>query len=824
VKIELPPTKAAYIFILPSYPKVEYPSQALLGNMFIEHSLIKPKAIEKRMYQVNIAGSASKRSTLVVLPTGMGKTVVALLVMADVLKKKKGRILFLAPTKPLVEQHAAFLRQYLLDSEPYVFTGEVAPKKRDELWKDAKIIVSTPQVVVNDLISARTKLDDFALIIFDEAHRATGDYAYVFIAEKYQGLHGLVLGMTASPGSEAKRILDVCGNLGIELVEIRSEFDPDVIPYVHEIKVKWFKVPVPGKFLDIIKILKEVFNSHIKDLRKYGFFKGNRLVSTKDLLNAQREIQARLREGGERKSAFYHAASTQAAAVKVNHALELVETQGVSALKNYLERLGKEAFSRGGSKASKTIMNDPKIKKAIKLAYEIDIEHPKIGHVVHEVKKQFKQKKDSRIIVFTHYRDTSLLVSEELGKQDGIRPIRFVGQASRGEDKGLSQKQQVECIQDFKDGKYNVLVATSVAEEGLDIPSTDLVVFYEPVPSEIRTIQRRGRTGRKRAGKVVVLIAKQTRDEAYYFSSIRKEKRMRSELHVLRSELSKDIKVGEPKGSHKSEIEKVKAVDLEVVEEEVEPEEKEVEVEDKKIKIEKMKTVKIKEEEKGQSKLFDFEKVAKKNAIIADTREFNSDVVRELSRRGVVVESQQLDIGDYILSDRLAVERKDVGDFLSSLMDGRLFSQLKMLSTAYINPILVLEGDGLFERSGVSENAIFGALASIVSDFNISVLSTNNSKETANLLAFMAKREMEEGRPVGIRGEKFSMSIQERQQFIVEGLPGVSATLAQRLLTHFGSVKSIMEADVDELCEVKGIGDTIAKGIVEAIRSGYLRK
>jgi len=794
--------------------------------MFVEHQLIRPNTIEKRTYQINISNSALKQSTLVVLPTGMGKTIIALLLIAEILKEKRGKILFLAPTKPLVEQHASFLRDFLMDVDPMVFTGEVGPKKRDELWKDASVIVSTPQVVVNDLISARTKLDDFALIIFDEAHRATGDYAYVFIAEKYQGVRGLVLGMTASPGSEAKRILDVCNNLGIELVEIRSEFDPDVIPYMHEIKVRWISVPVPAKFLEIIDLLKKVYNGYIKDLKKYGFFRSNKPVSMKDLLKAQREIRARLQEGGGGKSAYYHAASVQAAAVKVNHALELVETQGISALKNYLERMGKEAFSRGSSKAAKSVMNQPNIKNVVRLVSEIDIEHPKIGFVVQEVRKQLKAKKDSRIIVFTHYRDTSILVTEELGKDKEIRPVRFVGQASRGEDKGLTQKKQVELIQSFKDGLYNVLVATSVAEEGLDIPSTDLVVFYEPVPSEIRTIQRRGRTGRKRAGKVVVLIAKHTRDEAYYWSSINKEKRMKRELYVLRTELSQAIKVGEPKSIVEEELETITGEEEEKASEEIE----EVSYEDKAEQTEVFeaiknpeKTSRIKQEKmKGQVKLTDFGTQERKTTVIADTREFNSDVVKELARRGVVVESQQLDIGDYILSDRLAVERKEVEDFLNSLMGGRLFSQLKMLKSAYINPILVVEGEHLLSKRSVSENAIFGALGSIVSDFNISVISTNNSKETANLLAMLAKREIEEGRPVGIRGEKVSMSLQERQQFIVEGLPGVSATLAQRLLGHFGTVKAIMEADVKELCEVKGIGETIARGIVETLRSGYL--
>ncbi len=816
--------------------------------MFVEHPVVNPKKIEKRMYQVNIAEAASEHSTLVVLPTGMGKTIVAMLVIADILEKKKGRILFLAPTKPLVEQHASFLREFLVDCEPLVFTGETPPKKRVELWRDAQIIVSTPQVVVNDLISARIKLADFGLIIFDEAHRAVGEYAYVFIAEKYQWVNGLALGMTASPGSEAKKIMDVCQNLGIERVEIRSEYDPDVMPYVHEIKVRWIKVPVPAKFLEVTTLLRKVFNEYIKELKKFGFFLSSKPVSMKDLLKVQREIQARIREGSGKKSAYYSAASSQAAAVKVNHALELVETQGITALNNYLERLGKEAFSRGGSRAAKSIMNHPNIKQAFKVLDKIDIEHPKIGFTIQEVAKQFKKKKDSRVIVFTHYRDTSLLVTEVLEKTRGIRPVRFVGQASRGEDKGLSQKKQVECIQDFKDGTFNVLVATSVAEEGLDIPSTDLVVFYEPVPSEIRTIQRRGRTGRKKAGKVVVLIAKKTRDEAYYFSSISKEKKMKRELHLLRTELSRAIKVGEPKFAPEEElkdnIQKTAVDDVPVqqlrVEKEIERVEpaKEITKPSKMLVAEEKVTrsgsmvavrnpkmsTKPESPKEGQARLLDFHDHKRDPTIIADTREFNSAVVRELSRKGLIVESQQLDVADYVLSDRLAVERKEVSDFIRSLMDGRLFSQLKMLKGAYINPILVIEGEGLFTKGGMNQNAIFGALASIISDFNISVIFTNDDAETANLLTMMARREMAEGRPVGIRGEKVTMSKREQQQFIIEGLPGVSATLAQRLLAHFGSVKAVMDADEKQLSEVRGIGGTIAKGIVDTVRSGYLKK
>lgn len=793
----------------------------IILKMYIENPLIKPKSIEKRAYQVNISKAAAEQSTLVVLPTGLGKTIIALLVIVDVLQKKKGRILFLAPTKPLVEQHAAFIKEFFVGVKPTVFTGEISPSKRDVMWEESKIIVSTPQVVVNDLISGRTKLNGFGLIIFDETHRAVGEYAYVFIAEKFKEKDGLVLGITASPGSDAKRILEICYNLGITLVEIRSEFDPDVVPYVHEIKVKWIEVTMPLKFADVRKLLKNLLDYYIKDLHRHGFLRGKKPVSTKDLLNVQRVIQAKLQAGGS--PSLYSAASAQAAAMKVNHALELLETQGVSALENYLDRLKKEGMSRGASRAAKAVINHDNFKAMIRKLKKIEVEHPKVRMAIDVVLDQLNRKRSSRIIVFTHYRDTSVLISNELAKFKEVRPVRFVGQASRGEDKGLSQKKQVELIQKFKGGEYNVLVATSVAEEGLDIPATDLVLFYEPVPSEIRTIQRRGRTGRKRPGRVIVLITKSTRDEAYYWSSIGKEKRMKRELHVLRTELNRDIRVGEPRPlSEEKEFKHMK-----IGEPEVKPELKE-DIKEQTVSIKSPKReMKSKTEIKpikGQLNLMDFESGTTKLKIVADTREFNSDVVKELSRMEILVNPQQLDIGDYIISDRLAVERKEVDDFLQSLIDGRLFGQLKRLKSAYIHPVMILEGEGLFTRRQIKHTSIFGALASIVSDFGIPVISTKDRRETAELLAAMIRREVSNGRPIGLRGDKTSMSTLERQQFIIEGLPGVSATLAQRLLTHFGNVKAIMDADVEELCEVKGIGDSIAKGIVDVVSTGYLIK
>jgi Fanconi anemia group M protein len=816
--------------------------------MYIQHPLIQPDVIEEREYQVNIARTCTHQSNLVVLPTGMGKTICALIVIADRLQKFNDKILFLAPTKPLVEQHAAFLKEFLIiDPEDIiVFTGEVPPAKRNEMWNDGRIIVSTPQVIQNDLIAGRIKLSEVSLVIFDEAHRAVGNYAYVYIGKIYpkqREENNLVLGMTASPGNEAKKILKVCKNLNIEGVEIRSEYDPDVLAYIHDIDLKWVTVSVPERVKEVVKLLTRALNKHLKILYGFGLIRRPYMTSTKELLMAQKRIQGKMRAKGRKPpQSLYHAAVVQAAAIKLNHAIELAETQGINALRNYFERMRKEAESRSGSRTTKILIKNNNLKMAMKLAEKIEFEHPKIAKVTEIVRKQLQVKPNSRIIVFTHYRDTSDLVETALNEFPGVRAVRFVGQASRGTDKGLRQKEQVELIKKFKEGAYNILVATSVAEEGLDIPATDLVVFYEPIPSEIRTIQRRGRTGRKRPGKVFVLITKQTRDEAYFWSSKGKEKRMKRELEFLRSELSGELKVGVPKpptdlirprGPIFSIPEPENEIETDqVVKDDVMPEVENLDLTTTTPDVEKISEVEdIPEMKKeGQLKLFDFgedEKVKKKPnpriSMIIDHREFNSNAVRRLSQLDVLIKPEQLDVGDFILSDRVGVERKQASDFLSSLIDGRLFDQLKRLRSTYIRPILIIEGDGLYTNRQITSNAVNGALASILADYNIPVITTKTEIETVELLISIARREQTDGRAVGLRGEKGTMSVQERQQFIIEGLPNISATLAQRLLDHFGSVGAVMMADVDELAKVKGIGRKTAEEIKGVIENKYFR-
>ncbi len=774
--------------------------------MAYEHPLIKEGEIEERAYQVNIARVARDVSTLAVLPTGMGKTIIAFMVMADIkAKNPDGKILFLAPTKPLVNQHATDVEGLLELGKPVVFTGEVKPAERAKLWKKNDVIVSTPQVIRNDLMSQSISLDDVALIVFDEAHRGVGGYAYVFIGEKYRELDGLALGLTASPGSEVDQILSVCDNLGFEKVEIRTKYDPDVIDYIKKREYKWVNVSLPPTQRKIVNRLKDLRKRYMTDLQRHGFLNGRRAdqISKKAILDANRMIRARLNSGG-RKS-LYNAASIVASALKLDHAIDLAETQGPDSLSEFLEKMENQASGRGGTLAAKRLIESDEVKEVKALLKHVEKEHPKIDKAIEVVKEQLEKKKDSRIIAFTSYRHTARKLKDKLDELDGVSPVRFVGQADKEGDKGLKQREQVEAIEDFEKGVYNVLVATSVGEEGLDIPATDLVVFFEPVASEIRTIQRRGRTARKRKGKVTVLITKNTRDEAYYWASRNKEKNMWRILNSLRKEIEK--KVGSSQAGPKND-ESYRVV---------------TKKSKKELKTEDRKPDDMSENlDEGQKSIFDFNPQSDDSdstyELTIDSREQNSKVVKELSQKDIKINTARLTTGDYLVSENTIIERKSVDDFLESLINGRLFSQAKALTRDYQKPLIIIEGQGLFHRRNIDERAIYGALASLATDFKLPVLMTADEGETASLIHAILSRGKKKKHTASLRKDKESMSSRDSKLYILEGLPNISGLLAERLLEHFGSVKAVFEADEKELREVKGIGPVTAKRIVELVK------
>jgi len=800
-----------------------------MSSGFVSHPLLVPDTVSSRSYQETLSEKALDKSSLIVLPTGLGKTIIALLVILNRLQlHENGKVLMLSPTKPLVEQHASFFRK-VMDIDPeqiVVFTGSTPPAERCELWKQARVIVSTPQVIENDLLCRRFTLEDVVHVTFDEAHRATGNYAYVYIAKRYmeEAKSPLILGITASPGSTTEKITEVKENIFAERVEVKTEYDSDVAPYIYDKDVEWIRVDVPDKS-NVIRILLEVIiEDRLKKLFEMGvIYSKNMALNKKELLLLQQKLQADIAKGGSPES--YKAISVLAEIMKVGHAVDLIQTQGVLPLRRYFDRMREEATTKGGSKATRRLFEDARLQHAMKVTDETDEVNPKTEKVVEIVLEQLRENPSSKVIVFTNFRDTAEVVVQRLAGVEGIKPVRFVGQASKLNDKGLSQKKQVEILDKFRSGEYNTLIATSVAEEGLDIPSTDMVLFYEPVPSEIRSIQRRGRTGRNTIGRVIVLISKGTRDEAAYRSSQSKEKKMYKTMQNMKDGQGMESLLA---GASMA------ALPVNDVLDDILPEEPPAE--DAAVRTGGSGLVSLQpapepllqpqlQASTGQAKLELFRESKEDGVIVlVDSRELRSPVVKKLEELGAKFDVRTLEVGDYVLSDRVCIERKTTDDFLSTIFDPNrgMFEQIINMKHEFLRPMLIIEGSGLYTKRRISPAAIQGIIASISVDFGVPVLFTADEGETASYIYTIARREqMDRKRSIHPHAQKSSQTLPERQEYLVSAISEVGPVIAKNLLRHFGSVKQIASASQEELQAVERVGPKTAARIREIMDAEY---
>ncbi|TKX75949.1 DEAD/DEAH box helicase [Halorubrum sp. GN11_10-6_MGM] len=817
----------------------------------IDRPLLVDDFLQRRRYQLQLADAAADEHTLVCLPTGLGKTTVSLLVTAERLHEAGGKALFLAPTKPLVQQHADFYREALSipDDEIVVFTGDVKPDDRAALWDDARIVIATPQVVENDLVGNRISLRDVTHLTFDECHRATGDYAYVYIAERYHAdaADPLVTGMSASPGGDTEEIETVCENLGLVNVEVMTEDDADVDEYTHDTDVQWEQVTLPDEVLAIRDALNEVITDRLEKLKQLGVTNTtNPDLSQKDLNKMRGQLKQMMDND---QSEGYKGMSTHAEVMKLRRATELVETQSVESVRRYFERQREAARSSGASKASQRMVADPKVREAMRKAESFDGLHPKFSKARILLAETLGINEGERAILFTESRDTAEALVEFLSASFDVR--KFVGQGDKDGSDGMSQKQQQETLDEFKAGEFEVLVSTSVAEEGLDVPEVDLVCFYEPVPTAIRSIQRKGRTGRQAEGKVVVLMAEDTRDEAFFWISRRREKKMASQLTELKQAtddiedtVGDDGQAGLDAFSGGDAATDDDAPDDDATADAVEAEEGD---EGSKGDADAGLTDFAAEarggdeaggeDDAGDTEVGDDTADADDDGVVAtagvdegveivvDQRELDSSIAKDLSTRdGLVTRLETLAVGDYVLSDRVAVERKSAADFVDSMLDSdrSMFEQVGELSRAYARPVMIVEGTNLYGQRDIDPNAIRGALASLAVDFDVSVLRTESEEDTTELLATIAKREQEtRDREVSVHGEKTTKTRAEQQEYVVSSIADIGPVTARTLLEHFGTVEAVMTAPEDDLLEVEGVGPVTAERIREVVGSEY---
>lgn len=473
-----------------------------MAERYIDRKYVQKNSIEYREYQTNLARQAADENCIIVLPTGLGKTAVALQVIAEYMSRGKGGALFMAPTRVLVNQHYEFLREHLTIEDISVITGSDTAKKRSKMW-ESSVVCATPEITKNDLDRQMVSPSQFSLVVFDEVHRTVGDYAYSGIAERMAHTDARIMGMTATLPSEIDKATEIMTRLRIASVAARTENDPDVKPYVRETDTAWVNVELPPELKEIQGLLKSALNQRYDELSNAGIGTG-RHYSLSGLIKARDYVLRHKR----------FAARALFTAIRIHYAQNILEAHGITPFLRFCER----AKERGGVGVKLLFEADPNFTKALRLAREAQsrgIEHSKMGKL-----KDIIESVPGKALIFTSYRDSVDTIAKNL-KTSGIRSGILIGKAG---ETGLKQEKQIQTVQDFRDGKFRVLIATRVGEEGLDIAEVNQVIFYDNVPSSIRFVQRRGRTGRRNVGKLVVLIAKGTIDEAYYWAGRRKVK------------------------------------------------------------------------------------------------------------------------------------------------------------------------------------------------------------------------------------------------------------------------------------------------------------
>ncbi|MEM0080050.1 MAG: helicase-related protein [Nitrososphaerota archaeon] len=519
----------------------------LLESPIVKNPLIRWDRIQKREYQLRISENAVNRNTLVVLPTALGKTLIAVFLSAYYLYNYPfKKVLVMAPTRPLVHQHYNTFINILKikPSEVKILTGEIEPAYRLHWWSNdnIKLYFATPEVVRNDL-EIGLNLRSFSLLVFDEAHRARKNYAYSIVAEAYmrQSPCPVILGLTASPGGDEKKVREIVDKLYIEHIEYRSEYDEDVKKYIHGVETEYKVVEPPQSYGKYVQILREMMNEQLHKLIAAGVLKKDpEYVFRRDLLEIGEMLRfdVNITMLDEERGRMWDLIIAQSTALILYHAIDLLLSQGQYAFTRFLEKIVEEKRKQ----SHRRIARDPRFRELLEIMKKEKLEeHPKIPALIEVLREEVEKNPGGRILVFTQYRDSAEHIVEVL-KSNGFKAEIFVGQGRRGRktlDKrpSMTQKQQLEVLQKFRDGELKILVATSIGEEGLDIPQCDLVVFYEPVPSEVRLIQRRGRTGRAREGRCVILVADKTLDMVYLVKAGEKVKKMRKVMEKINQTL-----------------------------------------------------------------------------------------------------------------------------------------------------------------------------------------------------------------------------------------------------------------------------------------------
>jgi len=492
-----------------------------------------------RDYQFNIVHKGLFHNLLVALPTGLGKTFIAATVMLNWFRwTKDAQIVFVAPTKPLVSQQidACFNIVGIPRSQTTMLTGEVPPAIRAEEWQEKRVFFMTPQTLINDLKNGMCDPKKIVLLVVDEAHKATGNYAYVEVVRFMRRFNSSfrVLALTATPGANVESVQKVIDGLDIARVEIRTEESLDIREFVHarNTELEIFDNS------DEITMSLELFAAAVRPLlnklnTQNAYWSKDPTAMTLFGLKMARDEWMKseaARAGGMSLKGMIN--SIFNVLMSLAHNLELLKYHGIGPFYHKMKLFEDGEYGKG--KYAKQIVEDAHFKKLMnRLRSWINepdfVGHPKLSYLKTVVLNHFmdaadgrgraagRPPSDTRIMIFAHYRDSAEEITRVLNRHGPmIRAHVFVGQSGTSASEGMDQKTQLSVINKFKAGTYNTIVATSIGEEGLDIGEVDLIVCYDSSKSPIRMLQRMGRTGRKRAGNIVLLLMRGKEEADYH--------------------------------------------------------------------------------------------------------------------------------------------------------------------------------------------------------------------------------------------------------------------------------------------------------------------
>ena len=754
----------------------------------VNHPLLN-EGVEARAYQLRSLERALSASTLMVMPTGFGKTAVEWMAMAEYLRTGARKIILIAPTTGLVDQQRRMAQERLAlpDEVILAYTGDTPPAKREALWEKGRIIIATPQVIRNDAMKGLLDLSIVDLLIVDEAHHATGNHAYAQVGKLYtqaRGEHGRVLAATASPGSNIRHISEVKTNLNAHNLDLTKRSEALVAPYDVDMEVHQHRLELPPALKTLLQPIEQHFEEEVAHLKRLGFLPPKEFIASGDIEKAQLRASRAI---AQRDVRGYDAARRVADLRRIHMLTNLLKSQGTEVARSFLQRAEDEG--REGRKTNRMLALP--VIHALRLSLnDIGELHPKVEVVDRLVQAELTQKPEGKILIFTEYRDTVKQIVANLNALPGVEADAFIGQSSRGNQKGMNQKEQLAQLNRFRSGEINVLVATSVGEEGLDVPSADLVILYEPVPSAIRAIQRRGRTARQRAGSVHVLIAQGSRDVYVQRASEQQESNMhRLMKQMVRQRNFKEyFEIDHEALAHFSIVDSNQRMPAkEFLEREISLNPNSIEQEQAPVN-EKRKASNVHRtaapltpEQRRPKEQMGLDHFAEKSpstsveppkelatfpptqiqavlnaaskemtdmnttkgankTIQIDHREVNSTLPAYLHGLGFNTELTQLPHGDLRLSSRVLIERKTSRDLLASIKNGRLLSQCHALKASAPRPLLLVETGG-DEQYALHPNAVLGALAHITLDLGIPVMMTKNAEESAHFVALAAKRE-----------------------------------------------------------------------------------